>query len=176
MFVDETAPYISLIDDKNARHLEAVAQFGAIAVAFHDDGLKAPYPGAQTVQLPVTALHQTESRVILAHGVADVFRAVQSEAMEKRFGGIVVGHVNKDDADAEALDVLSEVGNIGQGFPAKGTAKMPQKYEQHRAAVGGLAQGNAAIGDHVGHYLRVVQYKFHPLFLLFRPFQNKAGW
>jgi len=45
--------------------------------------------------------------------------------MEKRFGRFVVGHVNENDANAEALDVLSEVGNIGQCFPAKGTTKMP---------------------------------------------------
>ena len=76
MFVDEPTSNIALVDNKNTRHLEPISQFSAIAIAFYYDGLKTPDPGTKAVQLAITALYQTKSCVILAHGIADVLCAV----------------------------------------------------------------------------------------------------
>jgi len=76
MFVDEPTSNIAFVDNENTRHLETISQFGAIAIAFHDDRLETPDPGTETVQLAITAFYQTESSVILAHRVADMLSAV----------------------------------------------------------------------------------------------------
>ena len=76
MFVDEPTSNIALVDNENTRHLEPIPQFGAIAIAFHDDRLEPPDPGTEAVQLAITALYQTECSVILAHRIADMLSAV----------------------------------------------------------------------------------------------------
>lgn len=141
----EGADEAGVVDEKCARHLEAVALEGTDEVAAEHAGDEAAEPKAWAKELRERAALKFQSRVETLLGIGDA-GDVGEVVLGKEGGGAgVVIHV--DEADGRgAFDLCASRLKIRKRFAAEGAAQVPEENDQNRTLVRQVTKRHAGVG------------------------------